>query len=138
MQVKLEYCPRCDKLFAKGFNDICQACIKEIDQEYERCAEYLKKNRGLTMQQLSEATEVSVRQITRFVREGRISISSLPNMSYGCDTCGVPIREGHMCINCKQRLASDIKQQQTIDARTRTQEEQQGSGGAYQIRDRGQ
>jgi len=136
MELNLDYCPRCGKLFAKGFRDLCQACNKDIDLEYERCAEYLKKNRGITTQELADATEVSVRQITRFIREGRISIASLPNMTYGCDSCGVPIREGHMCNECKQRLTNDIKQQKAIDARTRTPDEHRSSGGAYQIKDR--
>jgi len=135
MEVNLEYCPRCGKLFAKGFRDLCQACNKDIDLEYERCAEYLKKNRGITTQELSEATEVSVRQIARFIREGRISIANMPNMTYGCDSCGLPIREGHMCGPCKQRLTNDIRQQQTIDARTRKPDENLGSG-AYQIKER--
>lgn len=115
--MNLDYCPRCGKLYAKGLRDICPNCVKEIEQEYELCVEYLKKNRHFNIQQLSEATGVSVRQITRFIREGRIGIASLPNMTYGCESCGAPIREGNMCPNCVRKLAKEIKDQQAIDAR---------------------
>jgi predicted amidophosphoribosyltransferase len=59
-------CPRCGRVFVKGFKDICPNCTKEIDQQYEKCLKYLRDNRGCAIQELSEATEVSIRQITKF------------------------------------------------------------------------
>ena len=135
--MNLDYCPRCGKLYAKGLRDICPACVKDIEQEYEKCVDYLKKNRHLNIQQLSEATGVSVRQITRFIREGRIGINSLPNMFYGCESCGAPIREGNMCPSCVAKLAKEIKEQQAVDARLKADGDGTSTGGgAYQIGDR--
>lgn len=131
--MNLDYCPRCGKLFARGFRDICPNCVKDIEEEYEKCVAYLKENRNITIQQLSEATGVSVRQITRFIREGRISISALPNMYYGCESCGSPIREGNLCPNCIKKLANEIKAQQAIDARLKA-DAQNERFGTYQIK----
>ena len=133
--MNLDHCPRCGKLYAKNFRDLCPSCIKEIDNEYELCADYLRKNRGITTQELANATGVSVKQITRFIREGRISIAHLPNLTYECDSCGRPIRDGNMCIECRHRLMKDIKDQQIVDARKDGASETR-PGGAYQIGDR--
>ncbi|NMM54317.1 TIGR03826 family flagellar region protein [Paenibacillus aquistagni] len=121
----LANCLRCGRLFAKAFRDICPACIKEIEQEYTRCTDYLRHNRHVTMHELSEATDVSVRQITSFIREGRISIASHENISYKCEACDTNIREGHLCENCRRRLQSDLKNSERVSRST--DESQQGS-----------
>jgi len=110
--VELDNCPRCGKLFAKNFREICPACIKDVDREYSDCAEYLRKNRGATIYELSEATEVSIKQITKFIREGRISIIGMPNLGYPCEVCGTIIRDSNLCNTCRSRLHRDINELQ--------------------------
>jgi hypothetical protein len=88
--------------------DLCQPCIKELENQYEICVEYLRKNKGTNIQQLSDATEISIKEITRFIREGRISIANAPNMMLPCEVCGTLIREGHMCDSCRARLSKDL------------------------------
>ncbi|CAM2934099.1 TIGR03826 family flagellar region protein [Paenibacillus sediminis] len=101
-------CPRCGRLFALNFRDICGNCIKEIEVEYEKCADYLREHRTATLLELSEATGVTTKQITRFVREGRISVVQAPNLMYPCEVCGTLIREGTMCDSCRTRLTKDL------------------------------
>jgi len=105
----LTYCPRCGKLFNKNFRDVCNNCHQEVEKDYERCVEHLRKNRGLDIQQLSEDMDVSIKQITRWIKEGRISLMDAPNMSYPCESCGILIRESHLCENCRKRLTRDVK-----------------------------
>ncbi|AJE52125.1 flagellar protein [Paenibacillus jamilae] len=108
--MNLDNCPRCGKLFVKNVRGICQNCIKEIEVEYEHCVKHIRENKGIHMHELSEATGVSVKQITTFIREGRISIANAPNMTYPCEVCGIPIRDGHMCDSCRTRLTKDLNQ----------------------------
>ncbi|RJG24844.1 TIGR03826 family flagellar region protein [Paenibacillus thiaminolyticus] len=108
--MELGNCPRCGRLFAKAFRDICPACLKEIEQEYERCVAYLREQQHASMHELSEETKVSPRQITQFIREGRISEYQAPNLAYDCEVCGNPIREGHMCEPCRTRLVRQIQE----------------------------
>ncbi|OBA02482.1 flagellar protein [Paenibacillus polymyxa] len=108
--MNLDNCPRCGKLFIKNVRGICQNCIKEIEIEYEKCVKHIRENKGIHMHELSEATGVSVKQITTFIREGRISIANAPNMTYPCEVCGIPIRDGHMCDSCRTRLTKDLNQ----------------------------
>ncbi|GGA43727.1 flagellar protein [Paenibacillus physcomitrellae] len=107
--MNLDNCPRCGKLYAKNFMGLCGDCIKEIEIEYDKCKTYLRENKGTHMQQLSDATGVSIKQITKFIREGRISIENNPGMAYPCEICSVTmIREGNMCESCRSRLTKDL------------------------------
>ena len=113
--INIANCPRCGKIFAKGIRDICPACYQQVEQEYERCVKYLRENRGTTINELSDAVNVSVKQITRFIREGRISLYNAPNMSYPCEVCGILIREGGMCDACRARLQQDVNRVKELD-----------------------
>ncbi|MCM3635961.1 MULTISPECIES: TIGR03826 family flagellar region protein [Paenibacillus] len=107
--MNIDNCPRCGKIFAKGFRDVCPACVREIDKEYETCANYLRENRGASITELSEETGVSIRQITKFIREGRISLMDAPNLSYPCESCGVLIQSNNLCDSCRNRLVNASK-----------------------------
>ncbi|MFC5448794.1 TIGR03826 family flagellar region protein [Paenibacillus aestuarii] len=109
MSMNVANCPRCGKIFIKGVSSVCPACMKDIDRQYEKCLKYLRENKGSTIQELSEATEVSVNQITKFIREGRISLANSPNMSYACEVCGTSIRENTICDSCRSKLMRDVR-----------------------------
>ena len=116
VRMNLGNCPRCGRLYAMGFRDICVDCVKEIEAEYKSCADYLRETRGASMQEVADATGVAVRQIIKFIREGRISIADAPNMSYPCEVCGIPIRENNMCDSCRARLTKELKSATQDDA----------------------
>lgn len=122
MNWNVDNCPRCGKVFAKNFKSVCPSCLKEIEAEYGKCAAYLREHRGAAMQELSDATGVSIRQITNFIREGRISIADNPNMSYPCELCGAPVRDHTICTDCRNKLTRDINRM--------TSEEKQEAGNA--------
>ncbi|MGI2296594.1 TIGR03826 family flagellar region protein [Paenibacillus sp. GXUN7292] len=131
--MSLENCPRCGKLFAKNFRDVCPVCIREIDKEYERCAEYLREFRGAMITELSDQTGVSIRQITKFIREGRISLMDAPNMTYPCESCGTMIRDNNLCDPCRKRLLRDTSDMQHLDAKKQEyfKEQHQKQAGSY-------
>jgi flagellar operon protein (TIGR03826 family) len=134
--MNVENCPRCDRIFAKGIRDICPRCYQDIEQEYEICVKYLREYKQATMQELSEETGVSVSQITKFLREGRISMKNAPNMSYPCDACGLPIREGNLCTPCRSRLVKDINHLKEDNRRKELQNESQAGNQVYRAVDR--
>mgnify|MGYP000875173727 CR=1 FL=1 len=130
--MELANCPRCGKLFARHFRDVCQNCYKELEAEYEVCVEYLRKNKGATITELSEDTGVSIKQITRFIKEGRISLYNAPNLSYPCEVCGVLIREGNICDSCRSRLRSEVRHLEAAEAGKERNHESK-AGQTYQI-----
>ncbi|GIO33288.1 MULTISPECIES: TIGR03826 family flagellar region protein [Paenibacillus] len=133
--MNLANCPRCGKLFAANFRDICPSCIKDIEHEYEICVQYLREERGATIQELSEATGVSVKQITRFIREGRISVMNAPNLMYPCEVCGTLIREGHMCDSCRTRLTKELTRAANGES-NKTLGTGEAGEGAYRVVDK--
>ncbi|MFP4975373.1 TIGR03826 family flagellar region protein [Paenibacillus sp. CN-4] len=106
--MNLDNCPRCGRLYVRGLVELCQPCMKELEAQYEICVKYLRENRQANIQELSDATDIPIKEITRFIREGRISIANAPNMMYPCEVCGTLIREGHMCDSCRSRLTKDL------------------------------
>ncbi|KIL36691.1 flagellar protein [Cohnella kolymensis] len=132
--MNLGNCPRCGKLFAKNFRDVCGNCYQEIEKEYQKCADHLRKNRGITIQQLSDDTGSSVKQITRWIREGRITITNAPNMSYPCESCGIVlIRDGNLCDPCRGRLTRDIKNAEHSE-KLQSSLDDNKPAGTYQIK----
>lgn len=129
-------CPRCGKIFAKGLRDVCHNCVKDIEKEYERCVEYLRENRGATIQEVSDATDVSVKQITKFIREGRISLIDSPNLGYPCESCGLLIRQGNLCDDCRYKFTKQAQRLQQELAATNKPEERQPHkrGSGYEIK----
>ncbi|MEF2968072.1 TIGR03826 family flagellar region protein [Paenibacillus sp. M1] len=136
--MNLGNCPRCGRLFAKNFRDICPSCVKEIEQEYEKCVKFLREEKTATIQEVADATEVSIRQITKFIKEGRISIANNPNMMYPCEVCGVLIREGNMCDSCRGRLTRDLSAAAREEAHGSAQgrDDDRNGGGAYGVVDK--
>ena len=116
---KLANCSRCDALFVQAVRDICPKCYQEVEKEYELCAKFLRKreNRGATIHQVSEGTGVSVKQITRFIKEGRISVEGNPNLGYPCESCGTTIQKGSICPSCMRNLKHEITQDLDVEAR---------------------
>jgi len=108
MSMNVGNCPRCGKVYVLNLSEVCPACIKNFELMYDKCLKYLRDNRGTTLSQLSEATEVSVNQIAKLIREGRISIQGRPNMTYPCELCGAEIRDKSMCESCRLKLVKDV------------------------------
>jgi len=126
MNLNIANCPRCGKIYSRGIRDVCNSCHKEIEQEYEKCVEYLKENRGATIYEVSDATGVTVRQITKFIREGRISMVGTPNLSYPCESCGTLIRQGNLCDECRTRLTKQVRKVTESDTRKEASERTDG------------
>lgn len=127
MDLNIANCPRCGRIFARGIKDVCHSCQKEIEEEYMKCSHYLKENKGCNIHELSDATGVSIRQITKFIREGRISLMDHANMGIPCESCGIMIRSGHLCDSCRMKFYKGIKSLQerehTDDKGTRLKRE---------------
>lgn len=100
---QLGNCPKCGKLFLR-ITVLCAACYQKQEEDYLKAADYLRDHSGGTIQELSDATEVSIAQIRQFILAERILVSQFPNLSYPCETCGSMIRTGKTCSNCMDTL----------------------------------
>lgn len=104
-------CKQCGRLYNQNsFHDICSACVKEEEQMFFTVRDYLKENRRATVNEVHEATEIPIKTIMKFLRDGRLSTYDNPNLKFPCDSCGEPIAEGRYCRPCKQRLEKSLNQ----------------------------
>ena len=137
MSLDVENCPRCGTLFRKIRQPVCPNCVKKIDEEYEKCYKFMRKkeNRSCNVHDLSEATGVSLRQITQFILEGRLSIENNPNMGYECRSCGKTIREGTLCDSClgKVKKMANYMQEDEQKRQSALEEERKRQAGLYQV-----
>ncbi|MFD2671995.1 flagellar protein [Marinicrinis sediminis] len=137
MNLMAANCPRCGRLYNRASGDVCGNCIREIEQQYEKCLHYLRENKGSNIYEVSDATEVPVRQISKFIREGRISIMDAPNMGYPCEVCGEIIQTGGMCDNCRNRLTRDVRKlTQAANPSSNGQKSSSHDHASYTIREK--
>jgi flagellar operon protein (TIGR03826 family) len=136
MAMNVANCPKCGKVYVKNvINDICPACVKAIDDQCDSCIKYLREHRGITLQQLSDETEVPLSIIIKFLREGRISVIGNRNIVYPCEVCGEDIREKNMCDSCRQKLKMDVRN--TMEDHRRIEgQKKKDTKGAFRISDR--
>jgi flagellar operon protein (TIGR03826 family) len=108
--MSLANCSRCGKVFpfVPGGKDICQACIKEEDDNYLKVFHFLSTQPSATAQEIAQATEVDIKEIYRYVRENRLQLVKIDTGLY-CESCGIPITQGKMCENCVKQLSAEIQ-----------------------------
>ncbi len=110
-------CPRCGKIYAKNLRNLCLSCVKILDEECNRCNQYLREHKMSTIAELSKGTGVDEAQIIKFIREKRISIVGALNINYGCELCNASIREGNLCTSCRARMTQDMSNLKSSNSR---------------------
>lgn len=109
---QLDNCRQCGSLYLKNYADYCIDCSKEVEEKYKSIAEYLKneQNRDVTLEDVSESTGVSLKQVTDFIRDGRIYAADFPNLGYPCVHCSKLIKKQLLCVDCFNRFSTDLNQ----------------------------
>lgn len=104
-------CPRCGAIFVKTHRPICHNCYIEQEKNFEKVSTFIRKkeNRMATLQEVHEKTGVDLQLIHQFIREGRLLVHNMPNITYPCESCGKPIREGRLCATCRGNITEGLK-----------------------------
>jgi flagellar operon protein (TIGR03826 family) len=104
-------CRKCGKIFNYiGGQPICPVCKQLDEDDFKKVKEYLYKNPGATVSQISTELDISVEKIKRFLKEGRLEIiGDDGNMILECESCGKAIKTGRFCHECEKALASNLK-----------------------------
>jgi flagellar operon protein (TIGR03826 family) len=104
-------CRRCGKIFTyMGGTPFCQACRQADEEDFKKVKDYLYKNPGANLTQVSVELDISVEKIRRFLKDGRLEImSDEGNMFLECENCGKAIKSGRFCDECERDLAAGFK-----------------------------
>lgn len=103
-------CRRCGKVYNYiGGPPICPSCKDADEVDFKRVKEYLYKNPGASLSQVSSELDVSVEKIRSYLKEGRLEIiGDDANLILECESCGKSIRTGRLCDSCAKELKKDF------------------------------
>lgn len=100
-------CPNCGKLYIR-IRDLCDVCYREEEETFLKAARYIRDYPRCSIQEVSDATGVSISQIYEFIRSGRIIAKGYSNWEYPCEICGEIIHSGRVCGKCLN-TANELK-----------------------------
>ncbi len=110
--VDLINCSKCGSIYMKNkFRDVCDACYKEEEKQFDAVYKFLRvrENRAATIPRVVEATGIDEDLLLKFIRTGRIKVTSFPNLGYPCDKCGTLIKKGKLCDDCADELREELE-----------------------------
>lgn len=109
--MEVQTCRSCGKIFNYLQGPyLCPACRKKLEDKFEEVRAFVRENESATMSEISEAMDVSTKQIRQWVREERLTFTENSPVGIECENCGTMIRTGRFCDKCKNNMANDLKQ----------------------------
>ncbi|MEQ6377577.1 hypothetical protein RZN22_05535 [Bacillaceae bacterium S4-13-58] len=131
---ELSNCPRCGALFVKTIKSVCPECSKEEEKAFNIVYEFIRRreNREATISEVVEGTGVEEDLIIKFIKEKRIRSTHFPNLTYECEKCGAPIKEGVICTSCQAGLKSELDFNEQLESiKQRNQQEEHAKANTY-------
>lgn len=102
-------CRKCRRLYNYiGNSKYCPACTELLEKKFHEVKEYIYKNPGVGIRDVSVAMEVEPAQIKQWIREERLVLSNPSEGEIVCESCGVCITTGHYCEKCKAVVTSGL------------------------------
>ena len=108
--MELMNCRNCKRIFNYITGEhICPACRDLLEKKFEIVKDYIRDNPGQNVNEVAENTEVSVRQLKKWVREERLTFSDDSLVGIECERCGKMIHSGRFCSSCADGLANAMQ-----------------------------
>lgn len=102
-------CKSCKRIFNYLSGPImCPACIEKLEEKFKEVKDYIREYPRASMQDVAEATEVSVKQLKNWVREERLRFSDDSPVGIECMNCGAMIKFGKYCDACKGKTINTL------------------------------
>lgn len=102
-------CPKCGKVFYyNGKSVVCDSCTKEEEILFQKVRDYLKENPGSKLNDVVKETGVSAKRINKYLREGRLEVTTGLGDILRCMKCDKPIRTGKYCETCAEKLGQKL------------------------------
>lgn len=107
--MEVRNCKECGKLFNYlGGMPLCPACRNALEDKFQQVKDYIYEHRDVDIHKVAEDNDVSVQQLRQWVREERLEFSEASQVGLACEKCGVMIRSGRFCKQCKDKLANSF------------------------------
>ena len=107
--MEIRSCLNCERAFAYDDNDLCPKCRHGDDPDFKIVKEYLYDNPGADIKQVSKDTEVAIKKILMYLKEGRIVIQEgSENTALACERCSKAINMGRFCDSCIAKMQKEF------------------------------
>ena len=106
--MEIRNCKRCGKLHY-GTGRVCPEWLKKEEEKFDFVKKYLKENPASSLIKVSDETGVTVPEIERFLRDGRLEVTSGMGDFLKCTKCGSPIKTGRYCPECEKKVVDNVK-----------------------------
>ncbi len=106
-------CKRCGKVFNfVGGTSVCGECAKQEQEDFEKVREYLFSHPNSTTLEVTKATGIDPKVISRLLKEGRlladnIQVSDAEELR--CEKCGQAISKGRFCEKCVTEMKNEFQ-----------------------------
>ena len=108
--MNVKTCRKCRRLFNYVMGPwLCVNCREEEEEKFQEVKKYVMEHGRCSMQEVSEACEVTMSQIKQWLREERLVLSDDSPMGIGCEKCGKSIKGGRFCNECLTEITSSLK-----------------------------
>ncbi len=105
----IKNCRRCRKIIMWTMGpQLCEDCKRLEEEDFEKVRKFVRDYPGATIQEVSNATEVSQVTIHKYLKEGRLEVTADSPIAIQCENCGARIRSGRFCPKCAATLARDM------------------------------
>lgn len=102
-------CKNCGKIFNYFMGPpVCPNCKESMEAKFQEVKEYVRVNKGSSIQEVAEACDVEPSQIRQWLREERLELTDNSSIMMPCESCGAPIQCGRFCNNCKRDMANQF------------------------------
>ncbi|MGL4738814.1 MAG: flagellar protein [Cellulosilyticaceae bacterium] len=107
--MEVKSCRRCNRLFQYVAGPvICPECKDEEEKIFVVVRDFIRDNKGVTMEEVCRETGVAISVIEKFLKQGRLEIAEDSPIKLACERCGVRIRSGRYCNTCKENIAKEL------------------------------
>lgn len=107
--MEIKSCLKCERAFSYDGEELCTKCRYESDEDFKKVKDYLYDNPGSDINKVSKATEVELKKILRYLKEGKIEIrEGSANTILSCERCGVPVNSGRFCNKCINEMKAEF------------------------------
>ncbi|HYH03699.1 MAG TPA: MerR family transcriptional regulator, partial [Bacillota bacterium] len=109
--MEIRNCRRCGKIYQYNGGYICNNCIRQEEEDFQKVKQDVIDNPGATPIEVSDRTGVELKVITRFLREGRLESEDfeIEEGALECENCRRPIKSGRFCERCASILQQEFK-----------------------------
>lgn len=105
-------CAVCGKMFIQvRQSDVCPDCLHSEMELFKRVREFLDKNPGSGVVEISKVTEIPENIIVKWVDEGRLEKTKMKPIKR-CSLCNDIINTGTICDKCAKELKKDLEKKE--------------------------